>query len=145
MKRLLAISILAFSVTGCANMQPMPQPEQKPVLSCANCSGLVYFVPARPNVPDPRVQMAGVIVDGIKTVAGITAGAYAATDIASTIAGAGQALVVPGGSTTTSTVTAVQPQVVTTERVVPQQVVNPQAVKPEIVNPVIVDPVIVQP
>ena len=136
----------AVSMTGCANMGPAPVQPVRPVLSCDDCSGLKYYGPQVGPAPDPRVQMASVIVKGITSAAGIAAGAYAATDIASTIAGAGKTVFAPGNTTTTTTTStiAADPIVVRPEVVAPV-VVNPEVVNPTVVNPEIVNPVIVQP
>ena len=132
--KFLIVSLLAFT-TGCANMGPAPQQPIRPVITCDDCKGLAYYGPQTGPAPDPRVQMASVVVKGITGIAGIAAGAYAATDIASTIADAGKILNAPGSNTTTTTVEPV---------IVNPEVVNPMVVNPEVVNPMVVNPEIVR-
>lgn len=145
--KLPAVCLIGVSLTGCANMGPPQEQPVRPVLSCADCNGLTYYGPQTGPAPDPRVQMAGVIAKGVTSVAGIAAGAYAATDIASTIAGAGSVVFGPGSTTTTQTVETVHPEVVTTDVAVPVEpvIVNPEVVKPEVVKPEVVNPVSVGP
>lgn len=123
-------------------MEPADPMPVRPVISCQDCKGLTYYGPQMAPAPDPRVQMAQIVTKGITGVFGIAAGAYAATDIASTIAGAGKMVLGPSSTntttttSTTSTVEAVRPEVVETDKVVPVEplVVRPEIVKPEILQ-----------
>lgn len=132
MSKILLIFVLIF-LTGCSNMgPPKPQPV-RPVLTCNDCSGLAYYGPQQAPPPDPRVQMAHILTGGITKVLGIGAGVYAATEMAKTVSDAGRYVVGPTNTTetTTSSIEAVQPTVVTTDKAIP---IEPVIVQPEIIN-----------
>lgn len=96
-KNIITIAITS-TIIGCANMEPAEPQPIRPILSCDDCSGLTYFGPQQEAAPDPRVQMADIIVGGITKVVGVAGGVYAATEIASTVAGAGKYVVGPTNS-----------------------------------------------
>lgn len=134
------IMISAISIAGCSTIGPPPAVEQKPVLTCDDCSGLVYYGEAPPPAPDARVQMANVITNGLLKGVGILSGVYGAVQVADTIADAGKYVVGPTNTKTTETVKVVNPEVVETDRAVPvpTQIVQPEVVRPEVVQPNVV-------
>ena len=131
--KIVSMSVLAtvgLFLTGCAGMEPAQPQPLRPVLACDDCKGLEYYGPQIDPAPDPRVQMASIITKGLTSVIGIGAGAYVATDIASTIAGAGS--VAFGTNTTNTTTTTQAPPVVTSQQEVVQ--VRPEVVRPEVIS-----------
>lgn len=120
-------------LVSCSGLEPIPPAPIRPIMSCEDCTGLVYYGPQQAPTPDPRIQMASIITKGVTSMAGIAAGVYGAVEVAHTISDAGQIVFSPGNNTTHTkeTVKTVRPEIVKTDVAVP---VEPIIVKPEIIS-----------
>ena len=58
--------LLILPLISCMEALPV-----RPVLTCADCTGLTYYGPQQ---PDPRVEMARVITGGLSSMTGIIVG-----------------------------------------------------------------------
>lgn len=87
MKILLA-SLASLTLTACATTGAPPAPP-KPIISCNQCSGLLYYgeqAPARSE----SVQIAGMLAGAATQIAGFGFAADAAKSLTQTVAGAGR-------------------------------------------------------
>ena len=96
--------ILASTLSGCSSMGPPAPKPVRPVLSCADCNGLIYYGPQEGPAPDPRVQLAATIASAATSMTGIIVGGNVATSIASDLSkGVAGAVLVPSNNNTSST------------------------------------------
>ena len=127
----LFIILFIILLTGCvATTQQAPQ---NPVLTCDNCSGLVYYGPPTAT-QSQAVTMASILTKGAVAIAGIAIGADKEKAIIETVADAGRYVAFNQPAPTvvqqpTSTIVE-QPAPVIVDPVV----VQPQIVKPEVVR-----------
>ena len=136
MKTLLFLPTFAFLLVGCsASMMETPVQPVRPIISCTDCKGLVYYGEQQPAPEAPGVSLARVLTDGVSKVALGYIGADLAKSVVSTVADSGKQY---SNNTTTTTTTSQSPPVVVEQP-------NPLVVKPEVVNPQVVNPQVVRP
>ena len=89
MKRL-AIALLPLTLAACASNPPAPP---KPILSCQDCTGLVYFGEQAPQQSE-TVTIAGILAGAATSIAGYGFAADTVKGLTSTAASAGRIQVV---------------------------------------------------
>lgn len=71
MVKLIIIFTNIVLISGCSTMEPSDPLPVRPIISCEDCSGLIYYGPQQEPAPDPRIQLASIIVRGLVSGAGI--------------------------------------------------------------------------
>ena len=89
MKRFVALLPLAF-LTACASNPPAPP---KPILSCNDCRGLLYYGEQAPQQSE-AVTLAGIVAGAATSIAGYGFAADTVKGLTSTAANAGRVQVI---------------------------------------------------